>query len=185
MKRAILIHGWGSSPRMRWFHREKLRLQKLGYEVTIPKMPNKYFPNKGKWLEVLTEFAPDRGTVVIAHSLGATMTLEYLSKTDKPVGEVFLVACPIPYTAKDSFADRIHTALVESFILYCGYKPHEDWDTIKKNTSKIELLYKKRDFKGPQAQGRYLADKLSCKLTVLNGNDHMNVFNLDLVNKDI
>lgn len=185
MKRALIIHGWGSGPKKKWFHREKLRLEKLGYEVTIPQMPGRYFPNKKKWLAVIAQFAPDKDSALIGQSLGGTLILDYLERAQSPVSYVVLSATPIAYISRESLASFLHTLVISTFVTFCGYRPIKNWAKISNNATKLELVYKKLDFRGPRAQGEYLSQKLGCKCIELRGKDHMDKINLDIVNEEI
>jgi len=39
-KKAIIVHGWGGNPGEGWFPWAKSQLERLGYDVLIPAMPN-------------------------------------------------------------------------------------------------------------------------------------------------
>ena len=77
-KRVLIIHGWESNSREHWFLAEKERLEKLGYEVVVPDMPNTLHPQKEEWVKVIEDFNPDENSILIGHSLGGVTILRYL-----------------------------------------------------------------------------------------------------------
>ena len=48
-KRVLIIHGLESNSREHWFWDEKERLEKFGYKVVVPDMPNSFRPQKEAW----------------------------------------------------------------------------------------------------------------------------------------
>jgi len=63
-KRVFIIHGWGGSPEeplLRWL---KSELEKNGFEVAVPKMPNSEKPEIETWVFKLKEIVeePDKDT---------------------------------------------------------------------------------------------------------------------------
>ncbi len=94
-KRVFIIHGWGGSPDEplhRWL---KSELEKSGFEVIVPEMPNSEEPEIKAWvskLETMVE-APDKDTIFIGHSVGCQTILRYLEKlhpASKVGGVVFI-----------------------------------------------------------------------------------------------
>lgn len=96
MKRAILIHGWSGNPENCWFPWLSGELEKNGFKVERPAMPDSDNPKIGPWVEHLakTVGAPDAETILIGHSIGCQTILRYLQtlKEGEEIGGVFLVA---------------------------------------------------------------------------------------------
>lgn len=94
MKRVIIIHGWGGSPKENWFPWLKTEIEKIGYEVITPLMPNTDVPKIDVWVNYLSKIVgvPDRNTYLIGHSIGCQTILRYLEKIDKPIGGAIFVA---------------------------------------------------------------------------------------------
>lgn len=67
MKRAIIVHGWQSSPDANWFSSVAEDLKRIGYQVNIPEMPNTEFPKKEEWVRHLYSVIsqPDEDLVII------------------------------------------------------------------------------------------------------------------------
>jgi predicted alpha/beta hydrolase family esterase len=101
MKRQVLfVHGGGEGA-----HEadEKLAASLAdalgtGYEVRSPKMPDEDSPEYEAWRDQITRElgALVDETILVGHSLGASILLKYLSeeKTEKPIAGIFLVATP-------------------------------------------------------------------------------------------
>jgi uncharacterized protein len=94
MKRAFLIHGWGGNSQKDFFPWLKPQLEKLGYEVHVPDMPNTENPAIGPWVSKLSEIVgtPDRNTYFVGHSIGCQTILRYLETIKIPVGGAVFVA---------------------------------------------------------------------------------------------
>lgn len=95
-KRAYIIHGWGGRPNEGWFPWCKTQLEKRGYTVTIPKLPNADTPTIETWVPFVTSLIgmPDEQTILIGHSMGCQAILRYLHGLPDTarVGKVILVA---------------------------------------------------------------------------------------------
>jgi len=80
MKRAIIIHCWGGNPNYAWYPWLKTELEKQGYSVAIPAMPNTDNPRLSEWLPTLQNLVgqPDDELVLIGHSLGTGTIMRYL-----------------------------------------------------------------------------------------------------------
>ena len=104
MKNAIILHGRPSrseyfesdkpSPSnyhwLPWLQRELLR---KGYLAQAPEVLNPFEPRYENWQRAIEYFEPDEGTLLVGHSCGAGMIVQWLSKNpDIKVGKVILVA---------------------------------------------------------------------------------------------
>ncbi|MFA5360436.1 MAG: alpha/beta fold hydrolase [Candidatus Paceibacterota bacterium] len=96
MKKVIIIHGWGGSPNeplLKWL---KSELEKNGFEVVVPEMPNSEKPNIKTWVLKLKEIVekPDKDTILVGHSIGCQTILRYLEKlhSTSMVGGVVFIA---------------------------------------------------------------------------------------------
>ena len=80
MKKIILIHCWGGKPNYCWYPKAKEELEKEGFQITIPQMPNSDYPEYSEWLKTIQKVAGevDENTYLIGHSLGCITILRYL-----------------------------------------------------------------------------------------------------------
>lgn len=104
MKKAIILHGRpgrseyltddypspSNSHWLPWLQRELLR---NGVLAQTPEAEDPYKPTYESWRRAIEYFDPDEGTILVGHSCGAGMIVQWLSKNpDKKVGRVVLVA---------------------------------------------------------------------------------------------
>ncbi|MFV0485245.1 MAG: RBBP9/YdeN family alpha/beta hydrolase [Candidatus Saccharimonadales bacterium] len=80
MKRAVILHGTDNDPGILWNPWLKQELEKSGYQVFSPVLPNNHTPNR----EVYEKFLRGSGwdfsdNLIIGHSSGATTILNLLS----------------------------------------------------------------------------------------------------------
>jgi uncharacterized protein len=95
-KRVFIIHGWDGFPEEGWFPWLKQELEKRGFEVHVPAMPEKAEPKIETWVPFLEELIgkPNEDTYLVGHSIGCQTILRYLSglKDDVGLGGIVLVA---------------------------------------------------------------------------------------------
>jgi hypothetical protein len=94
MKRIILVHGWAGSPDTNWLPWLKAELERKGYEVVVPEMPDTDTPVIDAWVSHLAEVVgvPDAETYLIGHSVGCQAILRYLETVETAVGGALFVA---------------------------------------------------------------------------------------------
>jgi len=95
-KRVFIIHGWGGNPEEGWFPWLKKELEKIGFQVIIPLMPNPDEPKIIEWVSYLSEVVgkADEDTFLIGHSIGCQTILRFLETLtpEKKIGGVVFVA---------------------------------------------------------------------------------------------
>jgi len=94
MKRVFIIHGWEGTPYNHYHKWLKSELEKLGYEVFLPAMPDTDAPVIEAWVGHLKELVgtPDKDTYFVGHSIGCQTILRYLETVSTPVGKAVFVA---------------------------------------------------------------------------------------------
>jgi|SRR3989338_1141079 len=80
MKRVFIIHGWNGSPEGCWIPWLKRELEKRGFEVTAPEMPNPSEPRIETWVSFLSRIVgqPNAETYFVGHSMGCQTIARYL-----------------------------------------------------------------------------------------------------------
>lgn len=93
-KRVFIIHGWGGNPQEGWFPWMKKELEKKGFNVEVPAMPNADNPAIETWVSFLKKAvkSPDKGTYFVGHSIGCQTILRYLTETNAKIGGAVFVA---------------------------------------------------------------------------------------------
>jgi predicted alpha/beta hydrolase family esterase len=96
-KQVFLVHGWGGSPEDEmWFPWLKTELEKKGFEVFIPRLPDSDNPRIENWIPALKKAAqnPDENTFFVGHSMGCQTILRYTESlpTGSKIGGAVFVA---------------------------------------------------------------------------------------------
>ncbi len=94
MKRVIIVHRWSGGEADDWRPWLKAELEKSGYEVIVPSMPDRDEPIIEKWVSHLRKIVgtPDADTYFIGHSIGCQTILRYLETINAPAGGAVFVA---------------------------------------------------------------------------------------------
>ncbi len=163
MKRAIIVHCWGGNSNYAWYPWAKAELEKLGYQVTVPDMPDPDPPKLATWLPHLREIIgqSDDELVLIGHSIGTVTIMRYLETLEGgQAGKVILVA---------GFTDQLGFKELENF-----FETKLDFDKIKtKSKNGFTVIQSDND---PFVSGQYgerLKEELGAKLIVKHGANHM------------
>ncbi|NKY27496.1 RBBP9/YdeN family alpha/beta hydrolase [Nocardia gamkensis] len=94
--RAVVIHGYRATPDDHWFPWLADRLDAAGTPTYVPALPGADDPDRVAWLAATAKAVgtPDKGTAVIAHSLGCLTVLRYLAALpgEWRLGHLILVA---------------------------------------------------------------------------------------------
>lgn len=79
-KRFFIIHGWDGNPFEGWFPWLKAELEKQGFLVTVPAMPNSAEPKIEVWIPFLSKLVGqvDENTYFVGHSIGCQAIIRYL-----------------------------------------------------------------------------------------------------------
>ena len=80
MKRVFIIHGWGGNPKECWFPWLKKELEKKGYDVFVPQLPDTNNPRIYNWVPALSKAVSvsDDNTYFVGHSMGCQTIARYL-----------------------------------------------------------------------------------------------------------
>lgn len=182
-KRVFIIHGYGAKPSDNWFPWLKEELEKKGFEVFVPQMPDADNPTIGKWLPYLQEIVDkcDENTYFIGHSLGTITILKYLESlpSNQKAGGIVLVG---------GFSEAIGFEKLSSFT-----KKPLDYERVKSSLSlrtqarginssgdgkllkeRIAAIHSTDDKAVPYKFAEIIRDKLGAKLITLRGAGHIN-----------
>lgn len=104
MKTAIILHGrpgkdeylisqWPSPSNSHWLPWLQRELLRKGILAQTPEALNPYKPTYDAWKQAIESYKPDKETILVGHSCGGGMIVQWLSKnSDIKVGKVILVA---------------------------------------------------------------------------------------------
>lgn len=95
-KRVFIIHGWDGHPKEGWFPWLKKELEKKGFAVSVPQMPDAGSPRISNWVPKVKEIVgtPDKDTYLVGHSMGCQTIARYLESLpeSKKIGGAVFVA---------------------------------------------------------------------------------------------
>lgn len=171
MKKIIIIHAWESSPEEHWYREEEKLLKEKGFKVLIPEMPGGRWPKLDEWLKVIEALEPDENTDFIGHSLGPAAIFRYLEKTGQRIDMVISIA---------GFARDLRYEETKDFV-----EEPFDWKKIKKLTNKVISVAQKNDPYVAVEISKEIADKTNGKFVLVEGNNHFDKMDLDMINEEL
>ncbi len=171
MKKAIIIHGWGGSPKQDWLQWVKQELEKKGFKVIVPEMPDTFFPKISSWISKLKEVSGkiDKDTYFIGHSIGCQAIMRFLERLPEnvKVGGVVLVAGWFNLS-DDTWDENYTQEIAEPWI-----KNEINFDKIKLHTNKIVDIASDNDPYVSLDDAEIFKNKLDAEIIVLKDKGHI------------
>ena len=92
--KVFIFHGAFGNPAENWIPWLKGVLEEKGAEVVVPAFPTPEGQSLSSWEKVFTPYlrSIDSDTLLVGHSLGATLILRILEKLNQPIAGAFLIA---------------------------------------------------------------------------------------------
>ena len=167
-KRAFIIHGWDGYPDEGWFPWLKAELEKNGFQVQVPVMPEPAEPKIEAWVSHLSKIVGDvdENTFFVGHSIGCQTILRYLESlpADKIVGGAIFVAGWFTLTNSETEEEkRIGKPWLETPI---------DFEKVKQHTKKFFAVFSDDDEVVPQENKKLFEEKLGAKTAIEHGKGH-------------
>lgn len=146
MKNAIILHAMGNSSEDHWYPWLKEELEKIGYEVWIPTLPDTNDPQLSKWVPYIMKSGKfNEETVIIGHSAGASCILSVLEELNVKIAQAILVAGFSFYPGGDGIV-----------------KPSYDWVKIQNNVKEFVIITSDNDPYGhDEVRGRIMLEMLA------------------------
>ena len=170
-KRVIIVHGWGGSPETDFLPWAKEELQKKGYDVTTPVMPETDYPKMEKWVPHLAQVIgePRETDILIGHSMGCQAILRFLAGLDegRKVGKVILVAGFGPFLKGLTSKEQIVTQPWIDTLL--------DLDRVKDQANSFVAIFSDNDpFVPLEENKKIFVEKLGAQVLVEHNKGHFN-----------
>ena len=141
VKRVVIIHGWGGSPKEPMLQWLKAKIEERGLKAISPVMPDTDNPIIEDWVKKIEEVVgdPDKDTVLVGHSIGCQTILRYLEKLHptKRIGSIFLIA---PWFILSNLENDKERKIAKPWIDI----PIKDTDVVK-HTSRIVAIFSDND----------------------------------------
>lgn len=166
MKRVFIIHRWSGGPNDDWRPWLKQELEKKGFEVFVPDMPDTEVPVIGKWVDKIGEIVgmPDKDTYFVGHSIGCQAILRYLETIDTPVsGAVFVAGWFNLKNLEDDAVKKIARPWIETPL---------DFEKIKKVLPKSTLIISDNDPYDCSEENKTGFEKLGSEIKVISAAGH-------------
>lgn len=167
MANVIIIHGTGGSPNGNWFPWLKLELEKLKFQVFVPKFPTPKGQLIENWIGEFEKYKTylDSNAIVIGHSLGPAFLLNVIQKLEKPIGAAYFVAGFTGSLGLSEF-DELNKSFAEKKF---------DWKNIRNNCKRFVVINSDNDPYVPLSKGQELAGHLGAEFVVLENAGHINI----------
>lgn len=171
MKNAILLHGSSCTPNSYWLPGIKEFLEKRGYAVWSPQLPNPEAPSLKTQLPfVLKNGTFNNETVVIGHSSGCPLILSVLENINVKISKAVLVA---GYARKLGRMMEPRLKRLEQDaepILQARY----NWKKIRQNVKDIIFINSDNDPWGcDDKEGSFMFQNIGGMLIIMHGEGHM------------
>ena len=174
MPRVIIIHGWASFPKDGWFPWLKENLEKKGFEVLVPKLPDPKNPRIQNWVQTIAEVAgkADEKTFFVGHSLGCQAIVRYLEtlpEGTKIGGAVFVGGYFKRLTGlEEEIKEDIGVAETERHWLGNPI----DFSKVKPHIIKSIAIFSNNDYYVPPDNEDDLRDKLGSEIRIVDDMGH-------------
>lgn len=171
MKNVLILHGAGNNSSGNWFPWLKQTLEKKGYKVWSPDLPNADYPDMDEWANTVfsnSEWEFNNETIIVGHSSGATLILGLLERLPEGlrIDKAILVAGYAELGTKPEFYQYKEKMLKKPF----------DWDKIKRSCKHFYFICSDNDrYQCGEDQGKILQGYLGGELIIKKGEDHLNL----------
>lgn len=166
--RVIILHGAHGGPDTNWFPWLHSELEAAGIEVLRPRFPTPNGQSLQAWLNVYDLAVPQTAsanTMLVGHSLGATMALRLVERDTQPFSGLFLAAGFIGPLGLPDYDPINASFFAEPF----------DWGGIIRRTGRARHCWAgDNDPYVPLSRSQDLADKLQTPLEVIEQAGHLN-----------
>lgn len=166
MKKAVLLHGTDGIPEGGWRPYVKTELERCGYEVWIPALPNNHVPNMQTYNDFLLSGDWDfTDNLVIGHSSGAVQVLNLLMDERCPnIAGGVMVGAWAHNEGTDMETDQFKDTFPPN-----GF----DFSLIKSKSKNLLFLHGDDDPYCPVGQAEWLAEQLASDIIMIPGGGHL------------
>jgi predicted alpha/beta hydrolase family esterase len=169
-KRVFLVHGWGDNPEVNWLPWIKKELERKGFKVTAPFMPDTDYPKISAWVKTLKDAVGvlDKDTYFIGHSMGCQTIMRAIeSLPGKDVcGGVVFVAGWIKILEMPSLSAE-ELKIVEPWT-----RGDVDFNGVKRRIGASVAIFSDNDPFIPLSQEKLFKEKLGAKTIIEHNKGH-------------
>jgi len=165
--KIFIVHRWDGTPDKDWLPWVKGELEKKGYEVIVPEMPNSQEPKIEEWIPFLANLVgeADEDTFFIGHSVGCQTIMRYLEFIyPAKIGGIIFVA---PWFNLINLEDEESSAIAKPWI-----ETPVDLEKVKNATDNITVLMSDNDPFVPLTDKEIFERKLNARVIVKKNMGH-------------
>lgn len=170
MKRAIIIHGWGGYPGEGWQKWLREELEKKGWKVEAPEMPNTEKPEINSWVSKLQEISKrvNKETFFVGHSIGCQTIMRYLENLEKKIkiGGVVFVA-PWFNLLETAYGQEEEKDIAKPWLT-----KKIDLEKVKEKCGKVVAVFSDNDSCVPLTDKEIFKEKLNAEIIVEHEKGH-------------
>ena len=177
--KVLILHGFGGDNKKNWHPWIKKELEKLGYKVIQPNMPESDKPVLKKWLKALEPLIQDftEDDILIGHSLGAFALMHLIEKNNVKVNKLFLIAPVNKFMLQGELSQGIKDNFTEDDIKITSkfISNKIDYKRVDNNVSKIYCYFSDNDPYITLDQKEKLEKVLNAEYKVFKNKGHFSV----------
>ncbi len=167
--RVFIVHRWDGTPISDWYPWLKKELEKKGFVVEVPKMPNTSEPKIDKWVSHLKKIVGklDNKTYFIAHSIGCQTVMRFLEKENYngKIGKVIFIA---GWFKLDNLEDQEVKEIADPWI-----NNPINFDKVKQKMSKVTVFLSRNDPYGfIKYNAKIFREKLDAEVILRDNKGH-------------
>jgi len=161
----IILHGIQGHAGIHWQQWLHDELTKNNYKVLMPELPNSIHPDRQENLDFITKLIDaipqDEEIIIVGHSLGATMALDYLENANRKIKKLISVS-------------GFHLDWNSELNSYFMKEKNIDFEKVFQNLESAVVFYGDNDPYVPQNVLMDLANKLKVTPIIIPGAGHLN-----------
>ena len=159
MKRVIIVHRWSGSPAADWYPWLKSELEKKGFEVLVPEMPDPDHPRIDTWVPFLADVVgkPNKETYLVGHSVGCQTILRFLEKAKGEVGGCLFVGGWLPLKNLTADEKSVAKQWLETPI---------NFDRVRKTTKNFTAIFSDNDPYVPLENAELFKNNLGARTVI-------------------
>ena len=168
-KRLFIIHGWDFNSKMNWYPWLKKELEKKGFKVVAPEMPNTSEPEISSWVSHLKKVVGNlnEDTYFIGHSIGCQTILRFLEKEDYSgkIGKIIFIA---GWFKLDNLEDEEVKEIADPWI-----NTPINFNKVKEKISNLTVFLSSNEpYNYVKENKMIFEEKLKAKVIILNNKGH-------------
>lgn len=167
MKRVFIVHRWDGRPDDDWYPWLKGELEKSGFEVFVPAMPETERPQIEKWVPTLAKAVGrvDEETYFVGHSVGCQTIIRYLEtlKHESKIGGAIFVAGWFSLNVETDEEREIAKPWLERKV---------DFSKVNQTTDNFVAIFSDSDPYVPKENEAFFRDNLHARTIMLSQRGH-------------